>query len=149
MNISNMLPSELIRVAVYDLTLCEKDSKYSINMATWHHPRRSMGGECQVCLVGAVMAKSLNMNRTHRGNPCDYPLEISLKLRAVDFFRQGEVARGMHYYVKSLGDNIIPHVMFENTDMFEDTDITPYSMDQSEFKQDMYDLADALEKEGY
>ena len=147
MDISKMLPSELIRVAVYDLTLCEKDSNYHIDMAAWHSVCKAswpfQNEVCFVCLAGSMMAKSLNMNRAQNGNPDNYRSEISLKLRAVDFFRQGEVTKGMYYYAKSLGDNIIPQVMLK------DTNITPYVVDRSQFKQDMYDLARVLESEGY
>ena len=137
-----MVPSELIRVALIDLELCEKDDKYFVSMNSWHHPYKKED-ICYVCLAGAVMAKSLHMNRARFGEPCDFPRQISLKLRALNWLREGRVTKGMSVYFESMGDNIIPKIMLE------DVSVTPYWANPHNFKVDMHDLADALEKEGY
>ena len=53
--------SDMIEHAVNDLRLCERDSRYSINMNQWHSGTKfGNDGKCEVCLGGAVIAKSLN-----------------------------------------------------------------------------------------
>lgn len=64
--------SELIRLAMKDLELVENDEKYKVDMdmGSWHFPWFSEEAEhfdvddevevCNVCLAGAVMAKTLD-----------------------------------------------------------------------------------------
>jgi hypothetical protein len=49
--------SALLRLAVKDAMLLEKDPRYKLDMMTWHRP--SLNGTCNVCLAGAVMACDL------------------------------------------------------------------------------------------
>ena len=63
LDITDLKPSELIRVALEDLVLCaDNDAEYEINMGVWHEPYRMENHTwCGVCLSGAVMAQSLNV----------------------------------------------------------------------------------------
>lgn len=56
--------SDLIELALADLRLAEDDPNYGIYMGVWHE---RIGGEwgdaCQVCLAGAVLAKTFKLPR--------------------------------------------------------------------------------------
>jgi hypothetical protein len=98
-------PSELIRLAVKDMQLCEADPRYKLDMRSWHRP---VEGACHVCMAGAVMAQtltlspyipincSLNITGTidfqMRQLGVEEPseqLRLLNKLRAIDAFREG------------------------------------------------------------
>lgn len=83
-------PSELLNLALNDLELCEKDSKYVINMGTWHLPEEE---DCLVCLAGAVMAKSLDCDIDAEISPSEMKLLASdqAKLNALDRVIKGDV----------------------------------------------------------
>ncbi len=53
-------PSELLEVAMHDLSLVERSSKYKVDMWSWHKPTGA--GYCEVCMAGAVMAKTLHVD---------------------------------------------------------------------------------------
>jgi hypothetical protein len=50
-------PSELLEVALRDLEACRNDPRYTIDLEKCHEP---IDGQCNVCLAGAVIAKSLH-----------------------------------------------------------------------------------------
>jgi hypothetical protein len=93
-------PSELLRLAMHDLTLIEKDPNYKVNMSVWHTGSNSLFPACEVCLAGAVMAKSLGVRRRGVYTPkkCNIPvidafreIQTEDKLRALDAFRTGHI----------------------------------------------------------
>ena len=132
-------PSELIRLALYDLELCEQDERYAINMSRWHLPSEN---ECLVCLAGSVMAKSLNADAWNYLDPCDYNHKTEMKLIALDEFRTGGVCSGIEL--------LFPE-SFKNMDLskfYRCRDIIKYEENPIEFKQQMHQLADDLEREG-
>ena len=129
-------PSELIRLALADLALCAADPNYRIDMGEWHKPEH---GVCQVCLAGAVMAKSLNASRAVELYSNDFP-ENRRKITALNDLRQGDVFRAFDEIdldLSSWGHNA------------PERDITPYHKDPVGFMADMRRLADDLEAAGY
>lgn len=102
-------PSLLIRVALNDLTMIEKDSRYVIDMGNWHCVRADLDEPiCEVCLAGATMAKTLDTPDTivdidlpdilDFGGPSS-PVTRKLfeKLSALDAFRCGYVHKGLRH----------------------------------------------------
>lgn len=84
--------SDLIRLAVKDLEVCETSSLYFPNMGHFHLPgflpRKSV---CFVCLAGAVMAQTLNAPSGLSLVPDDYDQSVANKLYALDCLRSGLV----------------------------------------------------------
>jgi len=122
---------DLIRLALHDLELCEKDERYNIDMSTWHEPLRR---GCYVCFAGSVMAKQLNCNP----NECIYPSELGdethRKLNALDYLRRGNV----YAAYRKIGRPI--PVPLEGS-----YDIVPYRKNRKRFKLEMYALADLIQ----
>ena len=90
-------PSELIRVALGDLQKCIDDPHYSIDMNNWHVP---CVGYCSVCLAGAVMAKTFEIDPRAGTTPGKYfKREWNnpdfIKLEALDRFRCGQIYNGL------------------------------------------------------
>ena len=129
-------PSELIRLALADLALCAADPNYRIDMGQWHMPEH---GVCQVCLAGAVMAKSLNASRAAEFYPEDFP-ENRKKINALDVFRDGLVCTALI----DLGQDLSNWGHGARS-----REISSYSKDPDAFMADMHDLADDLEAKGY
>lgn len=80
-------PSELLKLAMHDLELCEQDEKYEINMIIWHS---FFANKCYVCMAGAVMAKSLkceyrDIYPSNFNNQTENKLDIINNLRVGDF----------------------------------------------------------------
>lgn len=129
-------PSELIRIALTDLQSCVADPEYYIiNMDTWHEPVKN--GKCEVCMAGAVMAKTLNIDRERREFPSSLGSKFSSKLCAIDYFRGGYVGLAFMRLLLSFKDGkkydrIIPSFDLKDKFFFA-----------------MYRLADDLEKDGY
>ena len=132
-------PSELIRLALHDLELCEQDDRYSINMGHWHAPSKN---KCYVCLGGSVMAKSLNADILKDLRPLDCNDKTEAKLLALDEFITGYIYDG----IKLLRPESFKHMRFDN--LSDKRDIIPYEENPEEFKQQMHQLADDLEREG-
>lgn len=124
-------PSKLIRLAIHDLTLCEKSSKYRIHMGTWHSI--GSGGVCRVCLAGAVMAKSLKIpiEKTIGAFELD-ERDTKLKIIALDDLRTGDVCC-VNWWRE------VP------INLPEDREIVEYSEDPKLFKEQMLQLASDFE----
>lgn len=129
-------PSELIRLALADLALCAADPNYRIDMTDWHSPDN---GVCQVCLAGAVMAKSLNAPPAAGLHWIDFP-DNSHKIESLNDFRMGDVGRAL-----AVLDIDVP----DDGDYVFNRTITPYDKDPDAFMADMRHLADDLDAAGY
>ena len=80
--------SDLILVAIADLTKAERSPRYRIDMATWHRPN----AQCAVCLAGAVMAFTLRIPKEQHILPDHTSTKHSRsKLLALDEIRCGRV----------------------------------------------------------
>ena len=130
-------PSELIRLALADLALCAADPNYRIDMYEWHNPQDD--GVCQVCLAGAVMAKSLNAPPAAELYSSDFP-ENRKKIKALDAFQEGLVCGALAY---------LGHDLSNWGHGARDREITRYRADAGAFMADMRKLADDLEAAGY
>lgn len=127
-------PSELIRLALRDLSLIEKDPHYEINMSVFHS---YYGGTCAVCFAGAVMAKTLGSNFHYRVAPHDFNSKTANALRALDAFRVGDIELGLIYLRKEL-----PKTM-------RDTYAVPeYEYSPVRFRRALVRLADRFERNG-
>ena len=139
-DITKLKLSELIRVALDDLRLCEADPTYHIIMSTWHSPYQH--NTCAVCLAGAVMAQSLNIPPGVSADPHYFVADNRLinTLLALDALRTGDVSEalllmGVHDHLNILPDDV--------------RSIAHYERDRTKFVSDMLELAFDLEKVGY
>jgi len=82
------LPSELVALALRDLTWAEKDSRYTINMHTWVD-------SCGVCFAGAVMARRFKI--PVQCSPDEFDSAWTAAFYALEEFRQGDITGGLAY----------------------------------------------------
>lgn len=90
--------SQILRLALHDLKLVERNRRYEVDMGTW--VSRSRDGKCNVCLAGAVM-----VSRFRIGVKCfDYnctPANLgedstAQKLRALNALRTGSIRQALY-----------------------------------------------------
>lgn len=85
--------SDLLAVALKEISKCERLKNVKVNMSTWF----TTNGKCEVCLAGSVMRGCLQ--RPHKDDwggeyeyyPEDYDLDTAHKLDALDRLRCGFV----------------------------------------------------------
>jgi len=134
-------PSELIRVAMKDLTAVEKLKSVNIDMGTWYK-----GGnlDCSVCFAGAVMRNTLKGKLLNRYSlsPYDFDKETNA-LQALNYFRCGEIKKGFEY----LG--LMKWYEHPPSGIPEKIWVQPYGGKGVVFKRSMKKLADMLESKGY
>lgn len=118
------LPSALIRLALSDLSKCESDPRYTIDMLTWHE---HIDGTCFVCLAGAVMAQTLSIPHYRFATP------IHKELYALNEFRRGRIKAGLMFL----------HIV--RSDMPLSISIPKYADDPAAFHTAMHKLADLFE----
>ncbi len=87
--------SDLIDLALHDLELCERNSKYKINMQNWHKLKDD--NLCHVCLAGSVIAQTLKYPMK-TVLPC-HIINYELELLTLDRFRIGDVMEGLCMYI--------------------------------------------------
>lgn len=129
------IPSELIRVAIADLTVIEADPRYRVDMSHWH----KANGQCAVCLAGAVIANRIN-DPTVTLAPSSFPIETMQRLTALDLFRAGYMKEG----VRKMG---LDWSMTDDEPPFMCVDA--YREPNSVFKEDMLRMADHLQSKGF
>ena len=90
-------PSQLIRVAVEDARKLDRGT-YHPHAHLFHSPsferafdKKSTFVECNVCLAGAVIAKTLRTRRWTNKGPSAYSWEIYDRLKAIDDLRTGDL----------------------------------------------------------
>lgn len=121
-------PSELIRVALDDLAKCEADpDSFTINMGDWLVPEN---GKCSVCLAGAVMAQSINVDRSRALTPYFLGESVRDKLLALNLLRVGDVRIGLSFMGIDKG-----------CDMPSSRMVARYRDDPAQFRADMLQLA--------
>ena len=76
---------KLLDLAMSDLEKVEKDSRYEVNMNSWHWKDQ----KCFVCLAGCVIAKTLNGDINDHLAPSSFSKDTESKLQAIDCFRCG------------------------------------------------------------
>jgi len=93
--------SDLLKVALLDLEWVESQpEKYMINMAAWYeksYDPRTGESRCNVCLAGAVMARTLGdkLSSNYMRNPDTYDEDTSKKLKAINFARLGQIENSL------------------------------------------------------
>ena len=100
-------PSELIRLALADLRAIEDDDGYVVDMCNWHWPTMDNRGRkvCLVCLAGAVIAQTLDVPREQAISIDDLDSNrVGERLRALDFFRLGEIEIGLAFLRQGISD---------------------------------------------
>ncbi len=132
-------PSKLLKVALTDLEKCEKDPIYKIDMTKWHRPAGT--NKCEVCLAGAVMAKSLKVYPNEELAPVDSSHSTARKLIAIDCLRMGDIDDGLRHL--NITNSNLPACLYTgiNDKLIENL---PYK----EWKTHMCDLIGILEAEG-
>lgn len=136
-------PSQLIRLALADLTAVEKKkSYYRVDMNIWHGTDSEPLPEprCVVCFAGAVIAMAGNRPGLYL-EPGHFPANICRKLAALESFRTGSVGEGLQKIVDS---RKIP-LMLQSLDVV----ITEYDTNKKQFKRDMIMLANMLAVAGF
>lgn len=138
MTILPKIPSKLIRIALADIEKVEADPRLVVDMDYWVE-----GGEmCAACFAGAVMLFTLAEFDDYKDlslAPNDYE-ENYWQLRALDFLRIGDLSPAFVYLGLHGQDEAITKCK---------RSITPYDKSPEQFKEDMNNLANDLEKAGY
>lgn len=148
------LPSKLLRLAINDLALILKDPNYKLNMSTWHASLpfstsstligASLSDKkiCEVCLAGAVMAKSLGAPILSSLEPNDFIVgDVERKLCAIDSFRTG--------HVKEAFENLDTDHDFEKGNLKAQYYIKNYGQENELIVEDMEYLISELEAAGW
>lgn len=143
-------PSELIRVALADLRECEDDPNYDIHMSSWH-TFNNVTAKCQVCLAGAVMAKTFEVPLRKAMGPDDPEFnsgqQVAFKLFALDQIREGKIYHGvwtiMAADIKTKDIEKIRKVEWDNLP------IPHHRIDREGFHKTLQKVADGLEAIGY
>lgn len=142
-------PSYLIRGALLDMSECEKDKRYSVEdpdfwNLRWHqkHVRRSRHSHlgnviCNVCMAGAVMAKSCLAPYGETWTPDDFDEDTKKKLMALNELRQGDIHTALIHILE-----------LSNNPLEVERKITPYAENKKLFCRQMEILADNLEAHG-
>lgn len=129
-------PSELIRLALTDLDVVEKNGAYKVHMMHFHVP--NYDGTCLVCFAGAVMANTLHVQFDTLVAPSDLDLDTANKLHALDLFRNGSVGSGLVKMCKKGPPWPASY----------DRYVSPYHRTPIQFKRDMEKLAQELSEMG-
>lgn len=141
--------SDLLELAVRDLTAVEKLKSYKVNMADWHVvPNESFSGKCEVCFAGAVLARTCKLNKlTDDGYQFVFSRGKALegKMVALDLLRLGDIhqaireAHGLGAMYDAIGKGIS-----------ETVSVTQYSTrNKDRFKSQMRKLAKDLRAAGF
>lgn len=127
-------PSELLALALADLAKVEKSLRYEVCMEYWHLPTED--GVCQVSMAGALMAKTLKVDRFKEFKPSDFETDTKNNLLAIEYFRMGFL--GLALKIFGIGSRRYPGVMI---------DVAYYHTHRKRFKKDMRDIIKMLERE--
>lgn len=145
--------SDLIEVALKDLTSVRRSSRYSVNMSIWHVPENTER-QCHVCLAGAVMARTLGADPEKDADPYVYPERITAKLEALNALRRGDVLEAYctirDTTPQSLSNRMyqkcraVENCLIEMRNNISGMRVTPYSESPKLFVRDMRRLQTLL-----
>jgi len=134
---------DLIRLAVKDLTLCEANPNYSIDMSEWHG-YCSDDDVCYVCLAGCVLAQTVGLPRYQWTDLTQRDLDLTKqdreKIVMLDLLRVAKT--NISYLTSYVGSKEIEK-MDKNNLLFN---ATRYQSDPGQFKIDMLILANSMDK---
>lgn len=91
------LPSDCLALALNDLRKVERSEKYEVNMNNWHVPHCAYS-KCEVCLAGAVMAKTLGADPKVWTAPSKFSDPEGNRLAMIDSLRTGRVCEAIKYW---------------------------------------------------
>lgn len=138
------LPSQLIRVSLRDLRKVEKDEGYRVNMGDWHCGDEGLQ-PCEVCMAGAVMAKTLKVERSQNASPYSFDSSVAGKLLAIDFLRNGDVASAIDTLSVNHRQRHTRRRKMKDRGM---RGVVDYHVDPARFRREMLRLARDLEAVG-
>lgn len=133
-------PSDLIELAINDLEKIERSKQYTVNMEDWHTPiyqhqdYNLQMNTCEVCLAGAVMAKTLKTPYGRGVSPANFE-GLEGKLHALNLFRTGLINEG-------LASMCLPKISGEPFKVPE------YCLNPEGFKTKMRQIAENLRSRG-
>jgi len=133
---------DLVRLAVKDLTLCEANPDYTIDMMAWHS-YDTIDETCLVCLAGSVLAQSLKIDRTIKVLPSDFDDEVENKLRMLNFCRYYSYYYEDSEWYSSQQVFVNYDKVISSGELFE---IARYEVDPVQFKSGILNLADLMDK---
>ena len=133
-------PSALIRLALADLRAIEADDRYEVFMRGWHGPITDDRGQkvCEVCLAGAVLAKTIGVEpheRIYDDDLAGYGSSVQGALLALDYFRLGMMTAGLDMLGYDQSDHDASVAKYDQTD-------------PDKFHSQMHRRADYLESQG-
>lgn len=131
-------PSDLIELALRDLELVElRPDAYKIDMLVWHERPGWAAGPCSVCFAGSVMAMTLGKSPEECLSPHGrfFDEDVSLKLRALNYFREGHINQGLAIMGFQARDFLLRRP-------------GPYDYSPEEFKHDTRKMASDLREVG-
>jgi hypothetical protein len=137
-------PSELIQLALKDLAQVERMKKtYRVNMGYFHDliPDSYLENpeyKCLVCFAGSVMARTLKCDPKKDTSPRDFDIKTGNKLRALDYFRCGNIVDAFGLMGINLPELVEKIVSIDD-----------YATHPVEFKSQMRKLAKDLKEIGY
>ncbi len=133
MKLDELKLSELIRLALADLLKVERDKRYVVNMGVWHIPN----GVCQVCMAGAVIAKTLGINYMVDDGAVAGE-EYWPQYAALNDIRLGDIDDALQWSGERAASYGLPHTV----------GVTCYETNRLQWRRDMFKITRMLEKEG-
>ena len=99
---------EMLNVAIKDMEACIQAAEtYCFNANVWHEPCEPELHDisrCQICVAGAVIAKTLGANLYTSYNPEDFEEEgVCAKLEALDHIRTGQFGTALAFMQLATG----------------------------------------------
>lgn len=129
-DLNSMKTSALLKLALTDLRKVEQDPQYEVDMMVWHAPLSSRN-VCQVCLAGAVLAKTCRLPPTQASGNM---VESREWVRILDSLRVGEIGNSL--------DGELPDSLRWREE------IPRYEEDPVEFHNQLQGVVYLLEREG-
>jgi hypothetical protein len=81
---------ELLALALDDFEHMLGDPRYKIDFGFWHEPDED-GGDCSICMAGAVIARRLCLDPTQEKEPDFFGIPVARRLHAIDQLRLGNI----------------------------------------------------------
>jgi hypothetical protein len=134
-------PSELILLALKDLSKAERLKGYTVDMGVWHRPKSewvSGRDTCKVCFAGSVMAFSLKADKTlsiGAPNLDIFGKENRNKFLFLNMIRGGSISAALLYL-----DITLP------IGMSASMSVEDYRVSRKHFKRDMRAIVKELQE---
>lgn len=143
--------SDLIDLAVDDLSAVEKMKRYAVNMSDWHVPtNETISDKCEVCFAGSVMARTCGLSPDVDGYNYmnSRGLRFENKMLALDSVRRGYVETAIDQCFGGGVDHCSEEIALASKNGIVDFEATEYSENPTVFKSEMRGLAARLRYAG-